>query len=255
MSTQRSSVLIKSPPVFTKGVFMKTKRIMYIAALVSLVCAGCQSVSKKESAPYKMTTVSEKNAVFEAEVVYPQFAGFDDFNALIKSRALGAYDDFKSSAQKTRREMESAKDAASETIPPFEYKASCDSIVMSDKYISLLFKAYRYEGGAHGETLLDSITYDKALKREVSVTEASGLSVKEIAVRCKDYFMKKLNYGGNSAEAKKARTDWIAEGTIPEESNYQTFTYDGKKLTVYFEPYAVAPYSEGIQTVSISAGR
>ena len=229
---------------------MKAKRIVYAAALASLVFAGCRTVSQKGSAPYTLTTVSEKNAIFEAKVVYPQFAGFDDLNALVKSRALDAYDDFKSSAQKTRREIESA---SSQKLPPFEYIASCDTIVMSEKYISMLFTAYRYEGGAHGETLLDSITYDKALKKEVSITEASGLSVKDIATKCKDYFTKRLNYGGNGAEAQKARTDWIAEGTIPEASNYQTFTYDGKTLTVYFEPYTVAPYSEGVQKVTIAA--
>ena len=234
---------------------MKTKHIVYSAVLAALVFAGCQTASQKGAASYKMTTVSEKNAAFEAEIAYPQFAGFDDLNSLIKSRTLGAYDDFKSSAQKTRKEIESAKSASAEKIPPFEYKAVCDSIIVSDNYISMLFTAYRYEGGAHGETLLDSITYDKALKKEVSITEASGLSVKDIATQCKDYFMKHLNYGGNEAEAQKARTDWIAEGTIPEESNYQTFTYDGKKLTVYFEPYTVAPYSEGVQKVTISAVR
>ena len=234
---------------------MKIKHIVYSALLASLVFAGCQTASQKGAAPYKMTTVSEKNTVFEAKVLYPQFAGFDDLNSLIKSRALDAYDDFKSSAQKTRKEIESTKSASAEKIPPFEYKAVCDSIIVSDNYISMLFTAYRYEGGAHGETLLDSITYDKALKKEVSITEASGLSVKDIATQCKDYFMKHLNYGGNEAEAQKARTDWIAEGTIPEESNYRTFTYDGKKLTVYFEPYTVAPYSEGVQKVTIATVR
>jgi len=231
---------------------MKTKHIVYSAVLASLVFAACQTASQKGAAPYKMTTVSEKNEVIEAKVVYPQFEGFDDLNSLIKSRTLGAYDDFKSSAQKTRRELENA---SAKKLPPFEYAAACDSIIVSDKYISMLFTAYRYEGGAHGETLLDSITYDKALKKEVSITEASGLSIKDIATQCKDYFMKRLSYGGNSAEAKKARTDWIAEGTIPEAGNYQTFTYDGKTLTVYFEPYTVAPYSEGVQKVTIAAAR
>ena len=231
---------------------MKIKHIVYSAVLASLVFAGCQTVSQKGAAPYKMTTVSEKTDVFEAEIAYPQFAGFDDLNALIKSRTLGAYNDFKSSAQKTRRELENA---SAKKLPPFEYVASCDSIIVSDNYISILFTAYRYERGAHGETLLDSITYDKTLKKEVSITEASGLSIKDIATQCKDYFMKRLNYGGNEAEAQKARTDWIAEGTIPEASNYQTFTYDGKKLTVYFEPYAVAPYSEGVQKVTIATVR
>lgn len=231
---------------------MKTKHIVYSAVLAALVFAGCQTASQKGAAPYKMTTVSEKTDVFEAKIVYPQFAGFDDLNSIIKSRTLGAYNDFKSSAQKTRRELENA---SAKKLPPFEYAAACDSIIVSDKYISMLFTAYRYEGGAHGETQLDSITYDKALKKEVSITEVSGLSIKDIATQCKDYFMKRLSYGGNSAEAKKARTDWIAEGTIPEAGNYQTFTYDGKTLTVYFEPYTVAPYSEGVQKVTISAVR
>ena len=231
---------------------MKTKHIVYSAVLAALVFAGCQTASQKGAAPYKMTTVSEKTDVFEAKIVYPQFAGFDDLNSLIKSRTLGAYNDFKSSAQKTRRELENA---SAKKLPPLEYAAACDSIIVSDKYISMLFTAYRYEGGAHGETQLDSITYDKALKKEVSITEASGLSIKDIATQCKDYFMKRLSYGGNSAEAKKARTDWIAEGTIPEAGNYQTFTYDGKTLTVYFEPYTVAPYSEGVQKVTIAAAR
>ena len=202
---------------------MKIKHIVYSAVLASLVFAGCQTASQKGAAPYKMTTVSEKNAVFEAKIAYPQFAGFDDLNSLIKSRTLGAYNDFKSSAQKTRRELESAKNASAEKIPPFEYAVTCDSIIVSDKYMS--------------------------------ITEASGLSVKDIATQCKDYFMKRLSYGGNGTEAKKARTDWIAEGTIPEAGNYQTFTYDGKTLTVYFEPYTVAPYSEGVQKVTISAVR
>ena len=155
---------------------MKIKHIVYSAVLASLVFAGCQTASQKGAAPYKMTTVSEKNDVFEAEIAYPQFAGFDDLNALIKSRTLGAYNDFKSSAQKTRKEIESAKSASAEKIPPFEYKAVCDSIIVSDKYISMLFTAYRYEGGAHGETLLDSITYDKALKKEVSITALRWIS-------------------------------------------------------------------------------
>lgn len=108
---------------------MKIKHIVYSAVLASLVFAGCQTASQKGAAPYKMTTVSEKNAVFEAEIAYPQFAGFDDLNSLIKSRTLGAYDDFKSSAQKTRKEIESAKSASAEkfrrsNIKPYAIRSS-----------------------------------------------------------------------------------------------------------------------------------
>ena len=154
---------------------MKIKHIVYSAVLASLVFAGCQTASQKEAAPYKMTTVSEKNAVFEAEIAYPQFAGFDDLNSLIKSRTLGAYDDFKSSAQKTRKEIESAKSASAEKIPPFEYKAVCDSIIVSDNYISMLFTAYRYEGGAYGETLLDSMTARESKSLPILLKKGRGV--------------------------------------------------------------------------------
>ena len=43
----------------------------------------------------------------------------------------------------------------------------------------------------------------------------------------------------------------INEGTFPQAGNFEIFTTEKNNVTVYFEPYSVAPYSYGIQKVNI----
>ena len=43
----------------------------------------------------------------------------------------------------------------------------------------------------------------------------------------------------------------INEGTFPQAGNFETFTIEKNIVTIYFEPYSVAPYSYGIQKVKI----
>ena len=43
----------------------------------------------------------------------------------------------------------------------------------------------------------------------------------------------------------------INEGSFPQAGNFEIFTVDKNIVTVYFEPYSVAPYSYGIQKAKI----
>ena len=43
----------------------------------------------------------------------------------------------------------------------------------------------------------------------------------------------------------------INEGTFPHAGNFEIFTIEKNVVTVYFEPYSVAPYSYGIQKATI----
>jgi hypothetical protein len=45
--------------------------------------------------------------------------------------------------------------------------------------------------------------------------------------------------------------DWIKKGTSADPSNYSRFILKGRNLVIYFEPYAVAPYSAGTIQVKI----
>jgi hypothetical protein len=231
------------------------------AALSVMVgTAGCKSNTKTQKITgtdfsYKQIIIEEKNKYAEIKVQYPQFAEYADLNKTVHTTVVDPYKAFKASVKQDWKEMDAVrrKTGSADVTPPFSYDVGCDPVVFNGRYISMLFTTYAMEGGAHGDTTLSSITYDINLKKIVSITEASGYSLEEIAAKCNDYFMKNLNYGNGSRESEDDCTKWIAEGTAPEEKNYEKFTYDGKLLTVYFEPYIVAPYVYGIQKVEIQA--
>lgn len=43
----------------------------------------------------------------------------------------------------------------------------------------------------------------------------------------------------------------VESGTEPEESNFKVFLLDNDGIILYFEPYQVAPWSEGVITMRI----
>ena len=50
---------------------------------------------------------------------------------------------------------------------------------------------------------------------------------------------------------KDSLREMINTGAFPQAANFEILTVDGDKIEVYFEPYSVAPYSYGIQSVQI----
>ena len=43
----------------------------------------------------------------------------------------------------------------------------------------------------------------------------------------------------------------VKPGTMPEEKNFSVFLLEPEGLTIYFEPYQVAPWSEGTIMVTL----
>lgn len=202
---------------------------------------------------YKQVTIEEKSKYAEIKVQYPQFSGYADLNRAVDEAVVVPYKAFKSTMKQDWKETDSMRSESGPggITPPFSYDVGSDPVIFNNRYISMLFTTYVMEGGAHGDTTLSSITYDRERNKIVSVIEAAGYTFEELSAYCSDYFMKNLNYGDGSKESEDECTKWIAEGTAPEKKNYEKFTYDGKTLTVYFEPYIVAPYVYGIQKVPI----
>ncbi|HAH63497.1 MAG TPA: hypothetical protein DCL73_15535 [Treponema sp.] len=204
---------------------------------------------------YKQITIEEKNKYAEIKVQYPQFDGYADLNRTVDKTVVVPYKAFKSTVKQDWKEMDSIRRESgfAAATPPFSYDVGSGPVILNDRYISMLFTTYAMEGGAHGDTTLSSITYDREQNKIVSIIEAAGYTVEELSAYCSGYFMKNLDSGKGSKESEDECAKWIAEGTAPEKKNYEKFTYDGKTLTVYFEPYIVAPYVYGIQKVPIPA--
>ena len=202
------------------------KKLFYVSLLVSLFFAAPLCAKGKNGLVTKplftMNEAQKNTDNIEAEIQYPVFAGKKDLNAKIEKSVFDGYEEF----------LNGLKTA--NMIMPFYYGVTSSPVIANDEFISVLFTIYTYSGGANGETKLKSVTYSPRDKEILSAAEATGLSIEEISAICTE----KLLASGASASA----------------DNFRNFTFDGNLLTVYFEPYQVAPHSEGVVKVEIPVG-
>lgn len=84
----------------------------------------------------------------------------------------------------------------------------------------------------------------------LSVCDASGLTLEKLSNTCFEMLVTQL-YTGNNNE----NTDWIRNGKAPVEESFRNFTYNGETLTIYFEPYEVAPYALGTLQVKLKPAK
>jgi Protein of unknown function (DUF3298). len=242
---------------------MKKTNSLFLSAVfcAAVLCGtGCKNNRTEKAVTgaagtFTMVTVQEKTKYADINVQYPQFPGYAPLNKIISRSILGPYKDFRSTVKQGWTEMNDIRSGSGTDagMPPFSYDVVCKPVIYNDRYISMLFITYAMEGGAHGDTTLSSFTYDRKRNTIVSISEAAGYSLEELSAYCGGYFTKNLNYGDGSKESQEECAKWIADGTAPEKKNYEKFTFDGTTLTVYFEPYIVAPYVYGIQKVELPA--
>ncbi len=112
--------------------------------------------------------------------------------------------------------------------------------VTADNYIFLLAM---YTGGAHGLQATKTFTFTPdGTPVTVAMLFTNGVEgLNTIA----PLVQKELMTRGFED------SDWIKDGAAPLEQNYKNFVVDDNGLTVMFDPYQVAPYSAGLQKVTI----
>ncbi len=112
--------------------------------------------------------------------------------------------------------------------------------------ISYIFTTYMDTLGAHGNTTFKTFTFDTSTGALLSL---SGV------------FLPGANYLGTLSSMSRAQlpamlrdaanSRMIEDGTTPDEANFQNFFFDNRDFVVLFDPYQVAPYAAGPQTVRI----
>jgi hypothetical protein len=119
-------------------------------------------------------------------------------------------------------------------------------IASSVNSVSYIFTTYEDTLGAHGNTFFHTFTFSKDSGKE--------LVLADIFVPGSDY----LTTLSGVARAKlpavigdMADTKFISGGTTPDEKNFQNFFLDNAELVILFDPYQVAPYAAGPQTLRI----
>jgi hypothetical protein len=111
---------------------------------------------------------------------------------------------------------------------------------------SYIFTTYEDTLGAHGNTFFHTFTFD--------TKTGKALSLSDIFLPGSDYLAtlstksRALLPGviGDGAD-----TGMISSGTTPDEKNFSNFFFDNADFVVLFDPYQVAPYAAGPQTLRI----
>jgi len=121
------------------------------------------------------------------------------------------------------------------------------------KTVSYLYTMYQDTLGAHPNSYFRSFTFNKS--------GGEGIDIGDVFKPGTDYLTllstisrKKLPGVIGSKEGMKGSevdVGYMNRGTTPDADNFQNWYIDGTSLVLIFPPYQVAPYSAGMQTLSI----
>jgi hypothetical protein len=114
------------------------------------------------------------------------------------------------------------------------------------QFLTHRIDTYIFTGGAHGNTIPVTYTYDTAGNRvmlnDLFVNDAAktqfGKIVYDAALTLPDY-------------KDSINTEWLAGSTENKEGNFETFAFSGSTIVIIFPQYAIAPYSSGIIEVPV----
>lgn len=181
----------------------------------------------------KKETITDSNKVYEITVYYPVTKS-EAITMMFKNFITEQIDSFKQDSGADGGLPEGFR-AVTLDITYEERKA-----LRADNYV---FLVYTDTGGAHGLQTTHTFSFAK-----------TGETIK-----LSDLFTNGMQGLGTIADAVKkdlmkrefADAEWIAEGAAPTEENYQNFVVEDSGITFIFDPYQVAPYSSGAQTVSV----
>lgn len=112
--------------------------------------------------------------------------------------------------------------------------------------VSYAYTIYVDTFGAHPNAFFRTFTFDLLTGTELSINNLflpKASYLRRLSDVSRTQLTKKLGEDVN--------TEYLNQGTTPEEANFQNFTITGNNLVLIFPPYQVGPYALGTQTVSI----
>ena len=119
-------------------------------------------------------------------------------------------------------------------------------IASSINTVSYIFTTYEDTLGAHGNTFFHTFTFSTNTGTELALADIFTPGVSYLDTLSSIARAKLPGVIGTSADMT-----FITNGTTPKEKNFENFFLDNHDLVIVFDPYAVAPYSSGPQTLRI----
>lgn len=213
------------------------KKILFFLAgtifCISMIsCVSTKTPVQEIPDTFQIVNEDTEKKNFNLKVEYPSFDApeYEKLNLAIENCYKETFQDFKSVIE---------FDDGSDISRRFWYELTYDIYSFKD-IKSVLLTCSTYTGGAHGNTQLFSYCYNSKTEAFLTAAEASGLSLQQLALQTR------IKLSENKALYDYIADDWFMEGTAPTEENYNTFTLSDDGITIYFEPYKIAPYAAGI---------
>lgn len=130
---------------------------------------------------------------------------------------------------------------------PYALDISYETFTHSETMTSLVFTIYDFMGGAHGNTMYRTFTFDFANDRVIALDDLFTSTPDALALIAPIAQAQVTEHLG----ADMIDEQWLEDGTGTEPENYADFALDGDELVFYFPPYQVAAYAAGTQVVRI----
>jgi len=233
---------------------MKKHGVVAIGAFVIVVALVFLGMYRKAQAPapensiggilenspareIQKESIKENGNGYSIEVAYPKLESAAA-SKYISDFAKGTVDDFKKDT--AWQNDPSTPKTVEETSLNVDY-----NVTSAPHTISYIFTVSSYTGGAHGLTttktfIFDAFTAELLTLANIFIDEKKGLEA--LAVIATEQLTTTL---------QNPDATWIAQGAGPTEDNYQNIVFTKEGMQVFFDPYQVAPYVYGPQTVIV----
>ena len=185
-----------------------------------------------QAANVSSKTIEEKAATYSIDVKYPEF-GVAPIDVQIASEAHSIVSQFKS---------DSESEGLPQGAPAYELNLTYDHTYIGTDFVSTRLYVTGYMGGAHPNTTIEGLNYDRITGKKLTLDDALkliGLTLADVVTSTKQQLTAKLGADMFFSEGADAKPD-----------NYGAFSIDADSVTFIFQPYQFAAYASGPQEVS-----
>ena len=203
--------------------------------------------------------IREKNKKLKYEVAaaYPQLTGsvdpnYEKFNQTVRGLIGKKVSDFKKGMIPTAEDEPTPDETPTESLSS-DITIGYTVALAKDDLIAIEFVVSDYEAGAaHPNSYTEVVNFDLKSGKSIKLAELFQPSAKylqALSTYCIQDFKKQAKEQG--ANAMLDDDDWIKRGAGPELTNYANWSITKKGLEITFDPYQIASYAAGPQSVLV----
>lgn len=207
--------------------------------LIALLAAGTAGASSPQLhvATLKTVTIKNENAKQVIDIQYPQGFANPQINATIEHRIQAIRQSFEKPDQDAQNLPADVPGKDGLTIT---YKVAFEN----KQAVSVLFSISAYRrGAAHPNNTVQTLNF----------INGKPVSLADLFKENTSALQKMADYSHEAIKKKAINEDeqWLKEGTKAVADNYKNWYFNSKGISIVFDPYQVAAYVYGPQTVTI----